>query len=304
MAQVPATPKGRRWRIMAKARIRGAEAARALPDLQPSEIAALTLRANGRPTRPVKPKVAFLIPLVSPDHVSDWAAVVDHLSATIASFRRQTSGAWRATICCQEKPDLPWGDQLTFLPFEATVEGNDKWAKLRHLAETVDLDDGYVMPFDADDLLAPEAVAHMVQHRAPGGYLVSNGYVLDMAAKRCALAAPPSPAQPLRKPFWKLCGSCAALRVTPQTAKEDRAFLAEATQHEHRMFPYLAKLAGRPLAPLPSGSALYVLNHGENFGARRGRISFKTRFTKRFAVRDAGELDRIRNRFSLAPTLI
>jgi hypothetical protein len=67
---------------------------------------------------------------------------------------------------------------------------------------------------------------------------------------------------------------------------ESAAFLRAMTQHEHRMFPYLAKLAGLRPAPLEPPSVLYVLNHGENFGARRGRVGFKTRFVKRFAVKD------------------
>jgi hypothetical protein len=58
------------------------------------------------------------------------------------------------------------------------------------------------------------------------------------------------------------------------------------TSHEHRMFPYLARLAGHSLAPLSRPSVLYVLNHGENFGVRRGRVGFKTRFVERFAVDD------------------
>lgn len=62
------------------------------------------------------------------------------------------------------------------------------------------------------------------------------------------------------------------------------------SQHEHRMFPYLARLAGRPLTALQAPRVLYLLNHGENFGARRGRVSFKTRFVQRFRVTDDAEI--------------
>jgi hypothetical protein len=100
----------------------------------------------------------------------------------------------------------------------------------------------------------------------------------------------------MRKPFWKLCGSCCAVRFDPEQAGA-LPFLREMTQHEHRMFPYLAKLAGRRLTPLPRPSVLYVLNHGENFGARRGRVSFKARFVERFRITDPADLAEISDAF-------
>ncbi len=144
------------------------------------------------------------------------------------------------------------------------------------------------MSFDADDILRQGAVAEMLGRQAPGGYLVETGYVLDHATGQMALAGPRDLSTPMRKPFWKLCGSCVALRHDPDLP-ESVAFLRAMTSHEHRMFPYLAALAGRRLEPFEDPKVLYVLNHGENFGARRGRTSFKTRFVERFALSESGE---------------
>lgn len=300
MAQVPATPKLRRFALRLGAAVFGpASAARLIP-VQPSEAAALALP---RPvSRPESPEVLFLIPLVGRHHVGDWSTVVTRLSATLDSFRRQTDPQWRALICGQDRPQLPDDPRLTFLPFADSAPGNDKWRKLATLCEALAVygpRDGYVMPFDADDLLASGAVAEMRTRRASGGYLVTHGYVHDASTQQTALARPPDLRQPRQRAFWKLCGSCAAFRYT---GAGDVPFLKAATAHEHRMFPYLSALAGRPLTPLAQPTVLYLVNHGENFGVRRGRTGFKTRFVTRFPVEDNGILGRLMPEFGLSLT--
>lgn len=292
MSQAPATPKHRRWLLRAAARI-APQRARSVTE-RASERAALDLRRARKAQAPgPEGEVVFLIPLVGSHHVGDWNAVENRFARTIDSLCRQTDGAWRAVVCGQDRPSLPEDDRLHFLPFGQRREANDKWDKLsalcRGLAEHGPLR-GYAMPFDADDLLHPEAVAEMRRRQARGGYLVREGYVRDVSTGRVALAGPPTPARPLRKPFWKLCGSCAAFAYDLRSGEEDIAFLEAATRHEHRMFPHLAALAGRPLAAMEKPAVLYELNHGENFGARRGRGGFKTRFVDRFAVDDPAVL--------------
>ncbi len=296
MAQRPATPKWTRWVLRGLARI-SPQLAGPLASAA-SERAALTLR-QARLTPPEATGVTFLIPLVGPAHVADWSAVEARLRSTVDSLLAQTNPNWRAVICCQHRPTLPDDPRLIHLPFTTDFTGNDKWAKLhslvQHLADLPALP-GYVMSFDADDLLHREAVARMLSTRSAGGYLVQAGYVLDHATGGVARADRPTPGQPLRKPFWKLCGSCMALRLDP-AQPQARAFLAEMVQHEHRMFPHLARLAGLRPQPLLPPAVLYVLNHGENFGARRGRVGFKTRFVTRFALTDQAELDQISQNF-------
>jgi hypothetical protein len=158
---------------------------------------------------------------------------------------------------------------------------------------------GYVISFDADDLLRQGTVSEMLIRQKPGGYLVQSGLVMDAGTKDIALADKSSVTAPLRKPFWKLCGSCAALYHDPSEPASS-AFIAEMTQHEHRMFPYLAKLAGQTLTPLSRPSVLYMLNHGENFGARRGRIGYKTRFVQKYKITDPDTLAEIRRDFDLS----
>lgn len=299
MAQAPATPKWHRALMRVSAALdRPGWIDRLTP--APSEAAALRLRATLE-TRvpPLRKQVVFLIPLVGPENVGDWDEVAARLSATLDCFIAQDDPHWRAVICCQQKPDLPDDPRITFLPFASPQPGNDKWSKLAALTfhlEQMDLPSCYVMSFDADDLLRQGSVREMLRRQAPGGYLVQSGYVMDDATGDIALADAPTLRDPLRKPFWKLCGSCTALGHDPDLPQSS-AFLQAMTQHEHRMFPYLAALAGRKLSPLSEPSVMYVLNHGENFGARRGRVGFKTRFVQRFRIDDPAELSAIADGF-------
>ncbi|MGR3502787.1 hypothetical protein [Pseudaestuariivita sp.] len=278
-AQAPAPPKWHR-RMM---QLAPGLASRVLTPV-PSEQAALALRRARNAPRPAE-EVLFLIPLVGRHHVTDWEGVCARLRATLDQFMAQTDGRWRAVICGQDRPALPDDPRITFLPFTAAVEGNDKWAKLAaltapeaaHFARPA-----YVMTFDADDLATPDLVAEMLARQAPGGYLVTHGYVWNAGTGALGAARPQSLTQPGAKAFWKLCGSCAALHVDPSSGPETHALLHAMSAHEHRMFPYLATLAGTRLAALETARVVYVLNHGENFGARRGRVSFKARYVERF----------------------
>lgn len=298
MAQVPAVPKlNRAWHLL-RTRLAGNTAPSA--GMAVSERAAMSLR-SAQTTRETAKHVLFLIPLVDAHHVSDWEAVTARLGTTLDSFMAQDNPNWRAVVCCQSKPDLPDDPRISYLPFDDPAPGNDKWRKLRVLADALPgLADapGYVMSFDADDLLGQGTVTEMLARQAAGGYLVRSGFVMDVATGDIALADRRSLTAPLRKPFWKLCGSCAALYHDPANRASTK-FIAEMTQHEHRMFPYLATLAGQTLAPLNRPSVLYMLNHGENFGARRGRVGYKTRFVQRYRITDPDTLKSIRQEFPL-----
>ncbi|OSQ51708.1 glycosyltransferase family protein [Marivita geojedonensis] len=298
MAQVPAVPKLTRARHLLRSTPFGKTTPTA--DMVASERAALALRRAAL-RQQTADHVTFLIPLVGAHHVGDWDAVTARLSTTLQSFLRQDNPHWQAVICCQDRPTLPDDPRIRYLPFDDPAPGNDKWRKLRVLAEALpDLvrSPGYVMSFDADDLLRQGSVDEMLTRQAAGGYLVESGLVMDVATGDIALADHRSWAAPMRKPFWKLCGSCAALYHDPASS-EATAFLAEMTQHEHRMFPYLAALAGQPLHPLNRPSVLYMLNHGENFGARRGRVGYKTRFVQSYRIDEPEALATIRSDFGL-----
>lgn len=298
MAQAPATPKLHRHLLRLASALLGAKQVARRFTLQSSERAALDARDRPMQTQP--DQVVFLIPLVRCSDVGDWQAVSDRLARTIDSLHRQSDTRWQAIICGQDRPDgLSFDDCVHFLPFTDAVTGNDKWNKLATLARALPqycTNPSYVMPFDADDLLAPDVVEQVLRDQKPG-YVVQAGYVQDASTGQIALTAPQSLRQPGQKAFWKLCGSCAVFRYETQA---DADLIEQITAHEHRMFPYLAALSGRKLTPLTQPSALYILNHGDNFGARRGRVSFKSRYVERFALTTRADLDTFAKTFPQA----
>lgn len=305
MSQSPAISKPKRLLHRTRARLLGPDPGQA--GLLPSEKAALALARTRRGEAWGAPDhVTFLIPLVGRASVGDWEAVTGLLDKTLRFFLGQTDRRWRAVICCQDAPALPADARITHLPFRDPEPdgGNDKWRKLDALyahLETTAGTPGLAMTFDADDLAGPDLVAALLARR--GGALITEGVVYDAGADRLALATPQRLGAPGAKAFWKLCGSCAAQPYDPgQPSRAAQfAYLQAMAAHEHRMIPYLAALAGHRLAPLPGAEVLYLLNHGENFGARRGRVSFKTRFVERFQIADPHEAARLRRTYALPP---
>ena len=300
MQQAPATPKIKRWRNLGLAQL-GILKADQNASLQPSERLALMVRGEKRARQSTASQVVFLLPLVRRKQVSDWSLVEDNLLKTLMSFVNQSDPNWIAIICGQDRPSLPIDERIHFLPFDQPITGNDKWAKLAKLVEyfpKLARPSGYVMTFDADDLAHRDLVKQYLSIQHPNGYLIEHGIVHDIEADLYGQAGRPNLLNPLRKPFWKLCGSCAAFRYDPNEPKLLHRLITELTQHEHRMFPYLAKLAGRSLCSLQNTMIMYEFNHGQNFGLRRNRGSFKSRFIKWYRINDPSRLEHFLKGFS------
>ncbi len=300
LEQAPATSKFQRFCNLILAQLRLLNFDRAAK-LLPSERLALKLRESPRALQLKASQVIFLLPLVRKSQVSNWALVESNLAKTASSFIAQTNENWKAIICGQDRPNIPDDPRIHFLQFTNEIEGNDKWAKLAELVQyfpTVSRPSGYVMTFDADDLAHHDLVETFLSLQHQNGYLIDHGLIHDIDAQTYGQSGHPTLTKPLRKPFWKLCGSCAAFRYDPYEFTRLRDFIKAATQHEHRMFPYLAKLASRPLAPLNNNMVIYEFNHGQNFGLRRERGSFKSRFAQRYKITDAKTLEQIKQDFN------
>lgn len=303
MQKVPATPKLRQLRNLFLAHFKRLMAGKD-PEFQLSEQLALELRSQKRSYQSPALQVVFLIPLVKREHVRDWSVVETHLQQTLTSFLHQSDPNWIAIICGQDRPELPNDNRVQFLNFDDPISGNDKWAKLAKLVTyfpKITHPAGYVMTFDADDLAHCDLVKTYLSLQHPNGYVIDHGIVHDIGAGLYGQAGSPNLLHPLRKPFWKLCGSCAAFRYDPNEPKIFWQFLKETTQHEHRMFPYLAKLTGRPLLRLKNNLIIYEMNHGENFGPRLRNGDFKLRFVKRYLIKKKELLTDIENCFSNYP---
>ena len=120
-----------------------------------------------------EPSVFFVIPLISRARAADWDQVINNLADTVGSLRAQTSPAWQALICCQDRPEgITFDDQVRFVEFTTPAKPRDgkklnldkapkKDLATQRIAESYD-GDGYLFMLDADDILHPELVEHVV----------------------------------------------------------------------------------------------------------------------------------------------
>ena len=300
MQQVSATNKTRRWYNLTLAHF-GILRPGLSRSLKTSEHFALELRHKKRTSASQASQVVFLLPLVRRSQATDWSLVEKNLNKTLKCFLKQTNPNWVAIICGQDKPNIPYDRRIHFLQFKTSTTGNDKWAKLEELVNyfpKVAQPSGYVMTFDADDLAHRDLVQIFLTIQHPNGYLIDHGIIHDIATGTFGQAGRPTLHKPLRKPFWKLCGSCATFRYDPNEHKILQNFIRATIQHEHRMFPYLASLAGRPLHRLKENLVIYELNHGENFGRRRKRGNYKSRFAERFKINNTSILKELTRNFN------
>ena len=252
----------------------------------PAEQAAIALRRAAKTAPDAPPTTTFAIPLVGAHQVGDWQVIEETLTRCLQALIAQTDGRWRAVICSQTRPaacDLD--PRISHLAFSQTVDGHDKVPKLQALARQcceTDRISGFFMPLDGDDLLHSGFVRAL--HEDPAtGLLVSHGLIANAATGEVARTTPRHSGALGQKPFWKFCGSCMALPIG-RSWPEEQAFVSALALHEHRLYPYLADLAGIKLIHSDTPLALYMINHGENFETRRGRGGFKQRFTHKFAL--------------------
>lgn len=258
----------------------------------PAEKAAVALRKARTSTQTATPVTTFAIPLVGKHQVSDWSVIEDTLARALRALIAQSDPNWRVVICSQDVPDAVALDpRITAIRFTQKVEGHDKTAKLAQLAQHCLKEmpqAGFFMPMDGDDLLHRDFLRDL-HSTQDSGLLVSSGYILDAGAHALGYTAARSWGALQQKPFWKFCGSCMAL-PTGTAPAEEADFFAALAQHEHRLYPHLAHMAGIRLRRTTEPRALYIINHGENFETRRGRGGFKQRFVQKFKVTDPDTL--------------
>ncbi|KAA9009283.1 glycosyltransferase family 2 protein [Histidinibacterium aquaticum] len=265
--------------------------------------------AAARPPRPSSgdPEVVFAIPLISKARAYDWATVCHRLAETLGSLRAQSSHRWRAFICCQDRPEgISWDEQVTFLPFEIvdevsaeTVTRFDNHAKkeriFAHLAETHG-GDGYLFQLDADDLLHPGLVEHIVTDDNGAGYWIEEGYMLDLRTGALAYMGPKSLRHPFAHTFIRECGSSSALRFDFRDGEETLTPIRD--RGKHAEVPERMARYGYRMTPVPFPAALYLVGHGENMRQRRGKLGAKESYLRRNRLR-AARAREVRNEFGL-----
>jgi len=247
-------------------------------------------------------RVVFAIPLISRASASDWDNVQDNLAATLATLRNQKDPRWCAVICGQNRPEaIAFDERVTFLPFPDRPEGFDKHQKSeflrRHVASEV-RGAGYYFALDADDLLHPGLVAHILTDDNRAGYLIDRGYMLDHATLALATLQPPDAARPEATQFHRSCGSSSAIYFDFGSGA-DYATVLWARGNHRKVVRNMAYL-GIEIALVTFPAAIYVMNHGDNLRQKRGRIAGKMKHFDLNPVSDPAEAARIGETFGFA----
>ncbi len=220
--------------------------------------------------------VIFALPLVAKARSDDWSQVEANLARTLASFRNQTRKGWQAVICGQDRPALPQDDRITFLPFDGPDTFFDKGAKMFALARHVlakGPEEGYYFPFDADDILHPGVVEHILTDDNGAGYFIDKGYMMHAETGQLAALQPADARFPEATEFLRSCGSSTAIRLDRRAGADIGALIAK--RGAHRKVPRNMTHFGLHMTPIPFHAALYVVGHGENMRKRRGKMAGK-----------------------------
>jgi hypothetical protein len=194
------------------------------------------------------------------------------LSGTLRSILDQTNPAFRVVICGHERPDLPElnDPRIEFLscndppPEQAGRLRSDKLRKRRIiLAHLRSMDDVYLMPLDADDLVSKNLVDHVIRNQNPFGYIIEQGLAFDYG--RGAVAPVPGV---WSASFDRVCGSCGIFRVRgeelPTLSAAEVGEVATIIMGSHSYWKIGMEEMGRPLSVVPFVGAAYVVNHGSN----------------------------------------
>jgi hypothetical protein len=256
-------------------------------------------------TKELDRTVVFGIPLKARVNAVRWDQVQDNLLRTLASIAAQTDTRHHTFVCGHDRPEsVAFDAAVSWIPAEwAPPEqparfSNDKSRKRRWILRTIRpaISEGiYYFLLDADDLISPDLVAHVLASDNRRGYLVEKGYIYDVQNDVLGRLSRKN------RPFFKACGSCAAFWLTaadmPVSLQDKKAFFATLNDHTH--YDEACAAANRPLEALPFYAAMYLLNHGNNNTQQKGTNEGKTRLARNTSKMKSQERAVILSRFGI-----
>lgn len=250
-----------------------------------------------------KPKVAFGIPLRAKEFSNNWDLVCKNLERTLSSLSRQNDLDFKVYIASHDYPPINFYNlnvRILLAPFPPPKNndeiGRDKGRKKRMIGTAL-REEGYeslyFMHLDADDLVDPTLVEFVRKDNNNRGYLMSKGYMCDIANKSIAIC------NENNSPFYKHCGSCAIVYFKndelPMNYQDNNCYFSKLKNHTK--YKEVAKNYGRPLKLLKNYMVVYLVNHGENNRIYKGKGATKERFVERNRITSKKKIHSIRTRF-------
>jgi hypothetical protein len=254
-------------------------------------------------------KVFFSIPLAGRRDDQGWKTTCSMLANTLNSIYRQTDLNFEIIISGHERPDISQLNDQRIIFIESTFKKptdpseymRDKYRKkVSNILQVKERGGGYTIIFDADDLASKNLVKYIRGEDAPYGYIFQKGYVLDYSSG--LIASIPGA---WKSNFDKVCGSCAALYLTPADIGSNTRDMRESYYGRlrgHSKWEETAAFAGRPLHSVPFPAVIYVLNTSQN-SSSVGRPGREQAITARIRKHRVTVTSDMIDEFSLASVL-
>ena len=255
------------------------------------------------------PVIVFGLPLKANTGRAKWDIVQRNLRATLGNLRRQSDKNFVVIVAGHDKPDMGahdgnvcWVDARWPPPESPDGYSHDKLKKRRLILSLIRrsvLKEFYFFTLDSDDYVDPDLCAYVRSDHNRSGYYIDKGYIYDVTTGVLGQN------EPVRSPFYKYCGSCAAFWLTkrdlPLRATDTSTFWNDVS-NKHVHIPQQMAEKGRPMATFPFNAALYLVNHGASNIQEKGTSASKARLAHRTQIRSQVRVANVLRRFGVRPT--
>lgn len=226
--------------------------------------------------------LTFITSVRHPHNSNSYERVVELLDRTLDSVCRQTDGDFHVLVVCNEVPELPERENVSFVKVdfppptrsEGAVTGLDAIRIDRGtkyfvgLLRAAELEPSHVMFFDADDYLSCRLAEHVNASPDANGWVIDKGYMYREGSYFIQeLSA-----------FHRWNGSCNILAFRLLNVPTDVSPTVTQEEIEDMLDPFFLRgilgahpftlnyydVLGSPLERLPFRGAIYVTGTGEN----------------------------------------
>ena len=222
------------------------------------------------------PDLTFITSLRHPHNSHDYAAVEALLSASLASWMRQSSERFAIVVVGSRRPPLPDDPRVHFVPVDfpppSSAAGpntgrdavlRDKGTKLAiGLIRARQLGTGHVMFTDADDFVSRRLAALVGRHPEEPGWTITDGWRCNLERRTI---------RPQFGDFHLTCGSSHIVRadLLPATpphldATQEQLYAVLGPRLERWLGSHMHLHDDIALAPLPFPGALYRVGTAES----------------------------------------
>lgn len=222
----------------------------------------------------------FVVPLRSLHSVENAELLQSLLERTLRNLLSQTHQDFRIVVVCNEMPASPvLGDhRISIVQAELRIPRNVTERRLdmntrislgaEHAFQLAGSADFSIMKVDADDLVSVDIIQEAAAIDVQNGFVINKGYFHSLGSNMLYK----------HYRFHEICGSSVSLvmRKNGKSLFKTPGMFADLyLRSYHPKFPSLMASRGRPLTYMPSYSAVYTMNYGENSSGNRLKYKWK-----------------------------